>query len=730
MNVPAALEVLKMLATLGRTAHRRRRVVLCVWLFLALAGFGIGSGVFSHLKDSNGVSSAESVRGAKALHDGSKEGPGILVVVTGAEVRDPAVRAAVQTLAARIAREPFVHDVATAYNAPHAGLVSADGHTTALAVHTRFTSDMTAVHMQVDQVRSVARGAVPGASVTVGGDLAVMRDEMASSEGDLIRGELIALPILLLALLFVFRGWRSALLPLAGALATVAGALLLLRAATNFLDVAGYAVDVVVLFGLGLAVDYSLLMISRFREERAHGTDVAHAVELAVTRAGRTIVFSALTVLAAMSGLFAFGDPTFTSLAVGGVATVLVALTVALTLVPALMAAWGKKIKPKPTQDSSEGTFARLARRVQRHPVLIALASTAVLATAALPFLGVRFSSGDYRVLPTSMESRQATDVLRGAFPAMGASPIQVVLPETVPMAWVTAYAAELRTLPGVTDVSLEAGLKPGLAAIDVVAAGQAQGDNAQRLVYLIRDNRPGFRTLVTGKAAFLIDFKQRITSRLPYALAIIVLTTFILLFLMTGSVLVPLKALLMNTLSLGATFGALVWIFQDGHLSGLLGFQSFGAVELWVPILIFVFGFGLSMDYEVFLLSRIKEAHDHSGDTNAAVVTGLQKSGRIITSAAVLVLIVFLGFAAGQNLGIKEMGLALAIAVAVDATIVRCLLVPATMTLLGNANWWAPPTLRRFHQRFGITEAPSTGPAATPGIPAIPAISPARVGA
>ena len=716
-----------MLATLGRTAYRRRRLVLCAWLFLALAGFGIGSGVFSHLKDSNGVSSAESVRGAKALHDGSTEGPGILVVVTGAEVRDKAVRAAVQTVAARIAQEPFVHDVATGYDAAHNGLVSADGHTTVLTVHTRSTSDTAAVHMQVDQIRSIVRGAVPGASVTVGGDLAVMRDEMASSEGDLIRGELIALPILLLALLFVFRGWRSALLPLAGALATVAGALLLLRAATNFLDIAGYAVDVVVLFGLGLAVDYSLLMISRFREERAQGNNVADAVELAVTRAGRTIIFSALTVLAAMSGLFAFGDPTFTSLAVGGVATVLVALTVALTLVPALMAAWGKKIKPKPTQDSSEGAFAGLARRVQRHPVLIALASTAVLATAALPFLGVHFSSGDYRVLPTSIESRQATDVLRGAFPAMGASPIQVVIPQPVSMARVTAYAGELRTLPGVTDVSLEAGLKPRLAAIDVVAAGQAQGDNAQRLVHLIRDHRPGFQTLVTGNAAFLIDFKQRITSRLPYAFGLIVLTTFILLFLMTGSVLVPLKALLMNTLSLGATFGALVWIFQDGHLSGLLGFQSFGAVEVWVPILIFVFGFGLSMDYEVFLLSRIKEAHDHSGDSNAAVVTGLQKSGRIITSAAVLVLIVFLGFAAGQNLGIKEMGLALAIAVAVDATVVRCLLVPATMTLLGNANWWAPPALRRFHQRFGLTESPSAVPNAEP---AIPAISPVRVNA
>ena len=221
-----------------------------------------------------------------------------------------------------------------------------------------------------------------------------------------------------------------------------------------------------------------------------------------------------------------------------------------------------------------------------------------------------------------------------------------------------------------------------------------------------LRADRPGFDTYVTGQAAALLDFQHRISSRLPYALGLIAASTFILLFLMTGSVLVPVKALAMNTLSLGATFGALVWVFQDGHLSGLLGFTSFGAIEAWVPVLVFVFGFGLSMDYEVFLLSRIKEGYDRTGDTNGAVATGLQRSGRIITSAAVLVLIVFLGFVAGENVGIKEMGLALAVAVAVDATLVRCLLVPATMTLIGRANWWAPAPLRRLHDRFGLSEA------------------------
>jgi RND superfamily putative drug exporter len=220
----------------------------------------------------------------------------------------------------------------------------------------------------------------------------------------------------------------------------------------------------------------------------------------------------------------------------------------------------------------------------------------------------------------------------------------------------------------------------------------------------------------VTGDAAFLVDFEHQIASRMPWAIGLIALATFALLFLMTGSVLVPLKALVMNTLSLGATFGVLVWIFQDGHLSGLLGFEAFGVVEAWAPVVIFTFAFGLSMDYEVFLLSRIKEAYDECGDSDAAVADGLQRSGRIITSAAALVMIVFLGFALGQNLGIKEMGLALATAVLVDAVVVRCLLVPATMTLLGTANWWAPAPLRRFHRRFGLHEAPSPAVARSGG--------------
>jgi putative drug exporter of the RND superfamily len=576
-----------------------------------------------------------------------------------------------------------------------------------MVVSVRESDDMTVVHRQVGDIRAALKNTVPGATVEVGGDLAVSRDGSVAVAKDLYRGELIALPVLLLALALVFRGWRIALIPLAGGLVTIAGALLLLRATTEVMDVGTYAVDVVVLFGIALAVDYSLLMANRFREERAAGAAVLDATGRTTAAAGRTVTFSALTVIASLSGLFLFGDPTFTSLAVGGIATVVVALFAGLTLVPALLAANAAHLGHLPRATADDGFFGRLARRVQRRPIVVAVTTGVILLGAATPFLSANFGSGDPRTLPSSSESRQVADRLSHGFPAKQADPVIVVGTVAASDPAVAAYVEHARRLPGVASVTLERGLRGNVSAIDVVPTGSVQSAVAQDLVSTLRHDRPDYRSYVSGQAAFLVDFKHQIAQRLPYALALIALATFVLLFLMTGSVLVPVKALVMNTLSLGATFGALVWVFQDGHLSGLLGFDSFGAIEVWVPIVVFVFAFGLSMDYEVFLLSRIKECYDEDGNSDEAVAHGLQRSGRIITSAAALVLIVFLGFAAGQSLGIKEMGLALAIAVAVDATLVRCLLVPATMTLLGNANWWAPAPMRRVYDRFGLREAP-----------------------
>src|SRR4051794_3739904 len=694
------------LAHLGRLVVRYRWLVVGLWAVVLVAGVTVGGRVFSHLHDADGTASAESVRGMKVLDAERTRRTDLLVVVSSRTSSARPGQSSVDALAHRLTGLPFVTRLETSQDMADSAAMRSN--TVVLSLETRPTADMMRKVDEVDTVRRMARHTVPGARVEVAGDLAVMRDQMATSEHDLVAGEIVSLPLLLIALFFVFRGWRPALLPLGAALATVTGALLALLAATRFVDVAGDAVDVAVLFGLALAVDYSLLMVSRFREQRASGSSVEDAVVGSVATAGRTIVFSALTVTVALAGLFLFGNPTFTSLAIGGIATVLVALAAGLTLTPALTTVWGPKIAVRAARDgASTGFFWRVAHVVQRRPLVTAGLTSAVLVAMALPFLGAHFSSGDYRVLPTSVESRRATDTMVNAFPSMSTEPIEVVIPDAPARADLTGYVRFLRGVPGVRVVTLAGVGSSPVALVEVVPRGAAQGATARRVVEAVRSRHPGFPVLVTGSAAALVDFQHQVTTRLPYALAWLAVMTMLLLFLMTGSVLVPVKAVVMNVLSLGATFGALTWVFQDGHLAGVLHFQGTGTIEVWVPILVFLFGFGLSMDYEVFLLSRIKESFDASGDSDHAVADGLQRSGRIITSAAVLVGIVFLGFAAGDNLGIKEMGLALAVAVLVDATLVRCVLVPSTMTLLGDLNWWAPPALRRVYERVGLHESP-----------------------
>ena len=699
-----------MFAALGSWSSRHRRWVLAAWGFLFVLGITVGSQVFGQLKDTNGGSGSESIKGFNVMDKANPHGQSVIALINGRRVADPATRAAVLAAKAKVEKVADVTSVETAYDVNEPRLRSTDGNSSLMLITVKKTDkqDTMAMHRQVGDIRTALDGSVPGATVKVGGDLAFQRDTMTQTQKDLLMGEAIALPILLVALVFVFRGVRVALIPLASALVTVAGAMLLLLGLSHLMDVGSYAIDVVTLFGIALAVDYSLLMANRFREQRAAGADVHEAATRTTAAAGRTITFSALTVVASLAGLFVFGDPTFTSLAVGGIATVVIALASGLTLVPALLAVCVNHLGHMPRQTAGEGFFGRLARRVQRRPLLVTVATSAALVALAIPFLGVVFSNGDPRVLPKSAESRQVADRLAAGFPSKQADPVVVVGTRPASDPAVNAYADRLRNLPGVAAVSVESGLHGNVSAIDVVPDGSVQGPVAQHLVATLRDDRPSYQSYVTGQAAFLVDFKHQIRERLPYALALIGLATFVLLFLMTGSVLVPIKALVMNVLSLGATFGALVWVFQDGHLSGLLGFQSYGSIEVWVPIVVFVFAFGLSMDYEVFLLSRIKECYDECGSSDNAVANGLQRSGRIITSAAALVLIVFLGFAAGKSLGIKEMGLALAIAVVVDATIVRCLLVPATMTLLGERNWWAPAPLRKLYDRFGLREEPS----------------------
>ena len=705
------------LARLGGWSCRRRRRVLAAWAVLFVVGIGVGGQVFGHLSDSNGSSSNESIKGLNLWEDATNSQLGVIAVVDGVRVDKAATRTAALAAADKVAHVRDVIRVTTWYDANDPRLRSTDGRASLMLIDVKRSDsdDSARVVRQVDDIRDALKGTVPGATVKVGGDLGIQRDANKQMATDLYMGEAIALPILVVALMFVFRGVRVAFIPVLGALVTVAGALLLLLGSTYLFNVGSYAIDVVILFGIALAVDYSLLIVSRFREERALGAEPEDAAARSLAAAGRTITFSALTVIASLAGLFAFGDSLFTSLAAGGIVTVLIALCAGLTLVPAFLGHWSDKLGQMPRPAAGEGFFGRLARRVQRRPIVVVVGATAILLSAAIPFLGANLANGDPRQLPTSIESRQVADRLLTGFPAKQADPVVVIGYRAASDPEVLAYADSLRDLPGVADVSLETGLRGNFSAIDVVPKGSVNSDVAQNLVRTLRDHRPAYKSYVTGLAAYLVDFKHQLSSRLPYALALIALVTFVLLFWMTGSVLVPIKALVMNTVSLGATFGALVWVFQDGHLSGLLGFDSYGTIELWVPVVVFVFAFGLSMDYEVFLLSRIKEVYDETGDSDQAVAAGLQRSGRIITSAAAMVLIVFLGFAAGKSLGIKEMGVALAIAVIVDATIVRCLLVPATMTLLGRANWWAPGPLRRLHDRYGFREQPRVIDLTTP---------------
>jgi RND superfamily putative drug exporter len=696
-------------AAIGRYCFRHRRAVALAWVLTVILGFVGGGQVFSKLSSARGSSSAESVRGYHLLQDSAPYGSRVLALVDRAPVADPAVRQAITTAADAVRKLPGVGRVVDPYSTPLPDLRATDGRASLIAVDLRKDLSTAAENGAVDRVEQALRQiptAAPGATVRFGGNLLLNREINEQVQRDTSLGEYVALPITLVVMIVIFGGFVAAGIPFLGAIASVAGALLSLLGFSYLVDLDSNVVPVTTVLGLGLSIDYALLIVSRYREERGAGLDPAAAVERTSATAGRTITFSALTVATSLSGLFLFDSPIYRAIAAAGVSVVLIALIAGLTLVPALLGLFGRGIRVPSEPVPDDGFFARLARGVQGRRWLVGTGVAALLLLAGAPFLHARYENGGVNLLPASFQSRQVADVVAARFPGSGTEPVTVVARSDAIA--LTAYARQVAALSGVAQVGTPQQRGPGVASLDVVPTGASQGPTAQRLVTELRATSAGVPTYVTGDAAFLVDFKGEIAARMPWALGFIAAVTFVLLFLMTGSVLVPVKALVMNVLSLGTSFGALVLVFQDGHLSGLLGFDSPGALETWVPVIVFVFAFGLSMDYEVFLLARVKELYDAGLPNDRAVVLGLQRSGRIITSAALLVVIVFAGFGAGKMLGIKQMGLALALAVLVDATLVRCLLVPATMTLLGDRNWWAPGPLRRLHDQIGLREQPA----------------------
>jgi RND superfamily putative drug exporter len=697
-----------MMTALASLVVRRRRTVISLWIVLLLAAGTVGSAAFSVLSSSFGAGpGTESGRVTERLDDLAETGGEIAIIADGIDVDDPAVATSVTAGLARIAAIDGVIAVVDPWSTGSDALRAGDGRAALAVVTVVGGLDEEAEVELAHQITDVAR-ALDAPDVLVGGNVLVGEQFSTASESDLLRGEAIALPIAFVAMIFLLGGLRAAGMPFLVALAGVITSLAILVAATAIGEVSIFSINVVNMLGIGLGIDYGLLMINRFREERGHGREVHDAVVQTVTTAGTTVVFSALTVAVAMCGLFVFGVPILSSFGIAGLGVVLLCMTAAVTLLPATLAAVGGKIPPSAPVPDIEGRFYRLTRWVQGHAVAVGAIAVVVLLALGVPFLSASFEIGDARTLPRSSEVREVALTLADRFPARGTDPVTVIADSDAESAEFAAWLEDVASMSGVVGTSIRPDTPAGVSVVDVTPAGTSQGADASELVTQLRDTPAAFETEVGGIAAELIDVKARLTERLPYAALLVVTATLVLLFLMTGSVIVPIKAVFMNILSLGASFGALVWIFQDGHLSGVLGFDSVGALDLWMPVLILIFAFGLSMDYEVFLLSRIKEVHDETGDNDLAVAVGLQRSGRIITAAAFLIVIVFTGFAAGEVLAIKQLGVGLAIAVLVDATIVRTLLVPATMNLLGERNWWAPAPLRRFHQRYGLHEAPS----------------------
>ncbi len=593
-----------------------------------------------------------------------------------------------------------------------------DGHEALIAA--RITGDENAMGRTLDRIAPHYRGTHGPLKVKVGGIVAVRHEMQTIIKEDLTRAELIALPITLVLLVMVFGSAVAALLPLGIGIVAILGTNAVLRGLTTFTDVSVFALNLTTALGLGLAIDYALFIVRRYREELSTGADPLTAVGATLRTAGRTVLFSALTVAVSLAAMMVFPQYFLRSFAYAGIAVVLLAAAAALILLPAALVLLGHRVnsldlrrllRRRRDPKAAEGTaWARTAGLVMRRAPLFALGTTVLLVTLGLPFLGVKFGTADDRQLPSTAESHVVQEHIREGFPGSPGGGLEVLAEGRATASQYAAYKQRVAALPEV--VRVDGPLVKGDAAyFTVQPKGEAVGDTAQRLAGDLRALHAPFGTRVTGTAAVLVDTKHAIAQRLPWAAVFIAVVTLLLVFLLTGSVLIPVQAVVLNALSLTAMFGAVVWVFQDGHLSGALGFTSPGSIETTLPVLMFCVAFGLSMDYGVFLLSRIKEEYDRTGDHDAAVRHGLQRTGGLITAAAVILAVVMVAIGTSRVTNTKMLGLGIALAVLMDAMVVRSLLVPAIMRLTGRATWWAPAPLRRFHARFGVSEGGGDAP-------------------
>jgi uncharacterized membrane protein YdfJ with MMPL/SSD domain len=713
-----------MLDALARFVYRRRRIVaLGAAVFFVLA-VTIGGSVASHL-DPYGADdpATESVQADDLLEEHGYRPTSLIVLIQDGPVGEPATKQRVQEIERELRARDDVAKVTGYYDNRSPDFVSRDGDATYLAVALSATEDKA----QQEAASSIADELNDEPGVTVGGNALAQEQVNEQTESDLRRAELLAFPLLFLLSLLFFRSLVAALLPLlVGGLAIV-GTFLILRIASEMGSISIFALNLTTGLGLGLAIDYSLFIVSRYREELAkRGVDSPasagrterwDALRTTMRTAGRTVLFSSLTVAAALASLIVFPQRFLYSMGIGGSLVALFAAGVALIILPAVLSILGPHVNSlaprflqrrahRDATQVEEGFWYRLSRFVMRRPVPIATLSAAALIALGIPFLGIKFTSVDAQVLPESASAHQVDDVMRSEFPPFRDSPIRLAIDGATPQQ-VDRLLRDVEDVPGIVAVQPADRVGGDLTFVDAIGDSSFITEASRSTVERLRElpQPAGGEVLVTGNAAHFVDFQESLESHLPLALAIVITTTLVILFLMTGSVILPIKSLIMNVLNLSAVFGILVLIFQDGNLEGVLDYTSQGALEQTMPILLFAVAFGLSTDYAVFLLSRIKEARDGGASDSESVAIGLERTGRIVTAAALLFAVAIGAFATSQIVFIKQNGVGTALAVLIDASIIRALLVPSLMELLGKWNWWAPRPLRRLHDRFGLSE-------------------------
>ncbi len=727
MNQPASHSVSE---RWGRTAYRRRRLILVIALLVGVVGVIWGTSIFSKVQTAGGFDAP----GSQSQHEASlattafgRDAGDVVVLYSSRTLTTaaPAFRSAVTATLAALPHSK-VGSYASYWSTGSRRFVSATGKQTYAVIELAGSSD-TARQSNYDAIKTDL--SAPGLTSQVGGVVPTNETIDQQTTANITRAEGLSFPVLLILLLVIFGSLTAASLPLAIGALGILGSFTALRLLTLITGVSVFSLNITTILGLGLGIDYGLFLVTRFREELHRQDSVEDAVARTVASAGRTVLVSGVTVAIVLASLMLFPETILRSIGYGGVATVLIDMIAALTVLPALLAVLGPKVNSlrirrsvqRPPAAETTGGWYRLAHSVMRRPLLYAVPIVVLLLALGSPFLKVVWGGVDATVLPSSAAPRVVTESLNRDFPGNPTAPIEAIVQFRGPVAAspgraaaLADYASRLGHVPGVTAAQVT-GVRGNVARIDLSYGPGPYTPQARAIAGRVRDVTapPGATAQVGGQTAALADQLSSIGHTLPWMALAVVIATFLLLFLAFGSLVLPLEAIVASILSLSAMYGVVTWIFQDGHLSGLLGFTPNGTISPTIPVLMFAIMFGLSMDYEVFLLSRIRERYVATGDNTRAIASGLQRTGGVITSAALLLVIVIGMFSLSSITFIKLLGVGMIVALVLDATLVRLLLVPATMRLLGDANWWAPAPLRRLYARYGIREDDGPGPAA-----------------